>query len=274
MPTRPLPNDPSLEHLRKQAKRLVNGVRAADADALGQVKEFHPRPASAIARFSLADAQLVTARTYGFGTWTKLLPHAELLVEHGVDVNAPGLRTGRTPYETRCDGNDDIAAYLVEHGAKKVELNAVDRFTLACIAGRREEVRAQLAEDPALIDKLGHFGRVDLIHRAVEANAREGIRLIAELGIDINGLVPNTGVSASVLHSSAMAGNLEEMVRLLVARGADINARAKDGRTLLDRALARGETDFANVSAPTAPEHPLAKRPRRNESCGRRPPVQ
>jgi hypothetical protein len=31
MRTRPLPNDPSLEHLRKEAKRLCNAVRDGDA---------------------------------------------------------------------------------------------------------------------------------------------------------------------------------------------------------------------------------------------------
>jgi hypothetical protein len=49
MPTRPLPNDPSLEHLRKHAKRLHHSVRAGDADALGQVRDFHPRGGQAVA---------------------------------------------------------------------------------------------------------------------------------------------------------------------------------------------------------------------------------
>ena len=36
----PLPNDPSLEHLRKQAKRLRKAVRAGESDALARVEEF------------------------------------------------------------------------------------------------------------------------------------------------------------------------------------------------------------------------------------------
>ncbi len=32
MPTRNLPNDPNLEHLRKQAKTLLKQVRAGDPD--------------------------------------------------------------------------------------------------------------------------------------------------------------------------------------------------------------------------------------------------
>src|SRR5206468_6442473 len=59
MPTRPLPNDPSLEHLRKAAKRLRDAVRAGDAAALALVREFHPRAADAMTQFPLTDAQLV-----------------------------------------------------------------------------------------------------------------------------------------------------------------------------------------------------------------------
>src|SRR6185503_9976094 len=79
MPTRPLPNDPSLEHLRKQAKRLRKGVDGGDADALEQVRAHHPRGREALAGFSLSDAQLVTARLYGFPTWTQLKQHLAVI---------------------------------------------------------------------------------------------------------------------------------------------------------------------------------------------------
>ena len=72
MPTRPLPNNPSVEHLRKDAKRLRASVRSGDADALARVTEFHPRGDRVAPQFSLADAQLVIARSYGFASWTKV----------------------------------------------------------------------------------------------------------------------------------------------------------------------------------------------------------
>ena len=75
MPVRPLPNDPSLEHLRKEAKRLRVAVRGGDSEALAKVREFHPRAGSAIESFALADAQLVTARAYGFASWARLRQH-------------------------------------------------------------------------------------------------------------------------------------------------------------------------------------------------------
>jgi ankyrin repeat protein len=579
MPTRPLPNNPSLEHLRKAAKRLRNAVLAGEADAVGQVEEFHPLGNQAVGRFSLADAQLVAARSHGFATWTQLKrhlseiapfiwnpppppnpesradvflrlacltysgwhrsnparalrmladhpeladaniytaaavgdvaavrtlidrdpalvnakggslrwdpllyacysrlpgsvsekqehaprtlavarlllsrgadpnagflhsgsyaftaltgafgrgedwsnqpPHPEcdrlasvlleagadpndaqtlynrhfeenddhlkllfryglgrdkggpwlkrlndpffnpssllvielcaaaqhnffgrvqLLVEHGVDVNTPGLRNRRTPYEEALrGGHHAVAEYLLQHGAKKIDLDPLEIFALACIAGRREEARGRLAADPTLLERLGHKGRVDLLHRAVEAQQGEGVRLIVELGVDINGMVPGTGLDRSALHNAAGWGGLEmvklllelgadpalrdptyhstpigwafhnrqpdivehllafasifdalrcdgvervaallqgdpalanarddeghplvfylhpemarleETLRILVAHGASLNAQNSDGRTLLDRALARGLIDFANV---------------------------
>jgi GNAT superfamily N-acetyltransferase len=50
------------------------------------VREFHPRQAAligdsaALARFSLADAQLVVARQYGFASWARLRRSAEVVI--------------------------------------------------------------------------------------------------------------------------------------------------------------------------------------------------
>lgn len=461
MPTRPLPDDPSFEHLRKEAKRLRTGIRNRDATMLSHVHEFHPRADGALADFSLADAQLVTARSYGFVSWTKLkqhlamirqfhwdppplsfeavpqvetfvrlacldygiwhrsnpakaqrlldedpelsrvdiysaaaagdvtavrsmldrepalvnqrggvlrwepllyscysrldadatrstreavrlllsrgadpnagfllggtytftaltgafgrgedwinqLPHPEseavatlllkagadpndsqtlynrhfqanndhlellfayglgrpgngpwfkrlddridppstmlvqelcwaaahdfpdrmkLLIEHGVDVNTPSGRTGRTPYqEAMREGHHAIAEYLLRHGAKKINLDPLEAFSIACIAGRRDEVRARLAEDPTLLEKLGHYGRTELLQRAVVARRPDAVRLIVDLGVDINSMVAGSGLDRSALHGAAGWAGLE-MVKLLLELGADPHLR-------------------------------------------------
>lgn len=72
MPTRNLPNDPHLDHLRGQAKTLLKGVRAGDAAAVALAGEFHPVR-------TLADAQLVIARSYGFPSWPRIVRHVELV---------------------------------------------------------------------------------------------------------------------------------------------------------------------------------------------------
>ena len=78
MPVLRLPDRPSLENLRKQAGALQRLVRAGVPGALETVAEFHPRLGSItdggplLAAFSRADAQLVIARQYGFGSWPRL----------------------------------------------------------------------------------------------------------------------------------------------------------------------------------------------------------
>jgi ankyrin repeat protein len=152
-----------------------------------------------------------------------------LLVEHGADVNTPGLRDGLTPWEAAIQlGNTEIAEYLVARGARKSELDPEEAFAVAVVAGRREDARALLAAHPALLDQLGRDGRCELLHRAVEANRPEGVRLMADLGFEMTCTTKhkNVGMYRAVtpLHNAAGVGNLE-MVKLLVELGADPNAR-------------------------------------------------
>jgi ankyrin repeat protein len=153
----------------------------------------------------------------------------KLLVEHGVDVNAAGRRDGRTPYQAALRaGNDEIAEYLVAHGAKRVAISDDERFAVACINGRREEALALIANDPARVEKLGHHGRVELMHRAVEANRPEGVRLMSELGFELSEGTRHDSVGVSLaatpLHNAAWMGNLP-MIELLVSLGADVHVR-------------------------------------------------
>ena len=79
MPQRSLPEDPSLENLKKQAKGLRKAVRGGEAKALAQVAELHPRAETVLAQFTLSEAQLVTARSYGFASWPILKEYLEVV---------------------------------------------------------------------------------------------------------------------------------------------------------------------------------------------------
>jgi len=68
--TRRLPQQPSLEQLRKQAKQLLERYRADDPAAIAEIQQFEHRPDPAT--FALHDAQRVLARAYGFASWAKL----------------------------------------------------------------------------------------------------------------------------------------------------------------------------------------------------------
>jgi len=77
MSVRRLPIRPDLEQLQRQAKELLRAIKAADADAVAELREHHPEsidPAAA----KLADAELVLARSYGASSWTRLVHAVQL----------------------------------------------------------------------------------------------------------------------------------------------------------------------------------------------------
>ena len=151
----------------------------------------------------------------------------KLLVEHGADVNTPGLRDGRTPYEAAMRaGNLEIADYLVQHGATPATLDLRERFAAACIAGRREEVTALLREHPELPEQLGAHGRIELVQRAVEMKRPDAVRLLAGIGFEISATTKHDSVGVSLaatpLHNAS--GDLA-MTKVLIELGADPNVR-------------------------------------------------
>src|SRR4051794_37431181 len=74
---RALPPNPSLEQLKHQAKDLLKAARDRDLQALLRIEQFLPNRSGAA---TLADAQLVIAREYGFASWPKLKRQTEALV--------------------------------------------------------------------------------------------------------------------------------------------------------------------------------------------------
>jgi len=71
-----LPDEPSLEQLRNQAKDLRRAVLARDPEALAEVTQRFP---DAPRPLRLHAAQLVVARRYGFPSWARLKRHVEVI---------------------------------------------------------------------------------------------------------------------------------------------------------------------------------------------------
>ena len=83
MPVKPLPSNPSLDHLRYQAKDLLRDHAARDSGAAQRIREFHPHFGGATdaeifeRSLRLSDAQLTIAREHGYPSWTRLKRHIE-----------------------------------------------------------------------------------------------------------------------------------------------------------------------------------------------------
>ena len=139
-----------------------------------------------------------------------------LLVENGADVNRPSHRPdARSPYgEAVYHGNEPIAKYLAACGAETFPPDELDRFSGACISGDGDRARALFARDPLLIEILGERGGA-LMENAVGSDNRIAVRLMAELGFDVN---------ACCMHDAARYGHLD-MIKLLVELGADTSLK-------------------------------------------------
>jgi hypothetical protein len=207
LPTQSLPDNASLENLRKQAKTLLKAVRNRDSDALTRVRAFHPKAALFTTTdddFSLSDAQVVIARTYSFTSWSKLKKHVEVIAE----------------YSTLPD----------QLNAADSSSSPVDRFiSLACLnynndhTSRRDQARKLLAETPSLsrenIFAAATVGEVS----AVKEMLSKDPELAKKRGGPHN-WEPLLYATYSRLNSESDQHSTLEAARLLIKHDADPNA--------------------------------------------------
>ena len=167
MTVRRLPVRPNLDQLRRQAKELLRAIHAGDPAATAELREHHPEPIEPAAA-TLADAQLVLARSYQAASWPRLVHAVQLadaiwrddidtvraLVEGNPSlvhehVLIRGDSTWGPPMSFAANlGRDAIVRLLHSRGARDLE-HAGGR---AALQGHTETVRLiyDLAGRPAL----------------------------------------------------------------------------------------------------------------------------
>jgi ankyrin repeat protein len=212
MDAKQLPARPNLDHYKKQAKDLLKAWKAGDIEALGRVRQFHPRlnrrshETLRSADFALADAQLVLAREYGFESWPRFASHIE------------AVRGSESPVS-----NFEFA---------------VD----AIVAGDLATLRSLLRGHPDLVRARSTRQHCATLLHYVSANGMEDYRqktpknivAIAALLLDAGAEVDATGemygggstalgLTATSIHP-ARAGVLAPLIDLLIARGAAVDA--------------------------------------------------
>ncbi len=109
MTTSKLPARPSLDSLRKQAKKLARDIAAGDAVAIGRARAQLPQ---AELPLSQRDAQLVLAREYGFPGWRDLLKEVKQRLGRGLEWAVSEAR--RIIHDNNVEG---LRQLLVEYPA-------------------------------------------------------------------------------------------------------------------------------------------------------------
>jgi len=109
MTTSKLPVRPSLESLRKQAKKLARGIAAGDAAAIARARAQLPQ---AELQLSQRDAQLVLAREYGFPGWNDLIKEVKRRLGRGLEWAVSEAR--RRIHDNDIEG---LRQLLAEHPA-------------------------------------------------------------------------------------------------------------------------------------------------------------
>lgn len=254
LPVHPLPENPSLENLRKKAKELVRRVRAGDVEALARVREFHPRAAAAVRDFALSDAQLVSARTFGFPSWARLKAHIDAIGPYVFNPppESPSLadeflRRACVDYTgwTRQDG-ERARQMLTEHP----ELARANIYTAAA-AGAVETVRSHAA----LANVRGgphHWEPLLYASYSRVADTLDVARALLELGADPNagflwrGNTPPFTALTGAFGGGERGANdpphpqAHALARLLLDAGADPN----DDQTLYNRHFEPSDDHF------------------------------
>jgi hypothetical protein len=227
MPARPLPEKPSLQHLRYQAKDLLKGHRAHDAAVAQRIREFHPSWTKAsdteifAAHLTLSDAQLAIAREYGFASWARL----KRRIEKPKPADAVTL-----PHHQRIE--DPIFC------------RAVDLID----AGDVERLREHLKKHPGLVHQHvefeggNYFRNPSLLEFIAENPVRHG-KLPKNI-VEIARVILDAGVERSALNETLMlvatgcvprqCGVQVALIDLLCNRGADPNRAAEVAAVLFE----------------------------------------
>jgi hypothetical protein len=227
MPVRALPSNPSLEHLKYQAKDLLKGHAARYAAVAQRIREFHPRWAKGSdaeifkATFRLSDAQLVIAREYGFASWTRL--------KRRVEKPRPG---------------DDVGLPHHERIEDEVFRRGVELMDAGDVAGLQAHLRKypKLATQRVEFEGGNYFRNPSLLEFVAENPIRRG-KLPSDI-VEIAEAILDAGVEQSALDETLglvatgrvprECGVQSALIALLCRRGADPNGPARGAAVLFE----------------------------------------
>jgi ankyrin repeat protein len=200
------------------------------------------------------------------------------LLERGADPNRM-TRWHRTPFQHALlrDNALPIVEAALDHGAKpvlglaarrgrgdvlelyerrgvRVELQGVERLIAACARGWDEEVRSIAQAEPRLVAEVVEQGGKLLAEFAGNGNA-DGVRLLLDLGVDAGAEFRegdgywDVAERSTALHVAAWRV-WHGAAKVLIERGAPVEAKDGKGRTPLDLAVKAGVDSYWKDARP------------------------
>jgi len=259
MSLRELPARPNLEHLKKQARKLLREFLRDDPAAVARFRDAASAPPAGRSA-KLADALHVIAREYGFESWPKLKARVESLSEDPVEALTAAI-------------NADDAALVRE---------VIARYPV--LKTKIDEPLPKFGFDtPALIGAVNKGNRavIDaLLEAGANINARTkwwagGFGVLDNCGPELAAFLIERGAYVDV-HAAARLGMFDRVKELAAADPALVHARGGDGQRPLHFAANIGIAEYllehgAEIDAKdvdhesTAAQYMAAHRPRRPE---------
>ena len=184
--------------------------------------------------------------------WSQDFDRAKELVKGGVDVNYQDPSSGSTALMLACGYNfADMARFLVEHGADLNRQDKQGQTALMIAAYRSEEIFTLLLSKGADIKVKDKEGRTAFTHAWVGVLSEEVPLAVVETllnkGADVNE-APDRGLAEGYTCLMMASGNNRPgLVSFLIGKGADVNARARDGKTALGLAQEEGHSEVVKL---------------------------
>ena len=168
------------------------------------------------------------------------LPIITLLLDHGADLSATP-KPGMTPLGMAARrGRGDILKLAASRG-QAFELSGVEALLAACAVGNAEQLQRSVAQYADAVPELTGGGGQVLAEFAGNDNP-EGVRMLLDIGVPVNarftdgdgywGIAPNS----TALHVASWRA-AHDTAKLLIDRGADVNALDGKGRSPLVMAV-------------------------------------
>ncbi len=163
-----------------------------------------------------------------------------LLLDRGADPLMRNGRDGRSAAVMAARrGRGDVLALLRERDIDP-QFAGVDRLIAACAIADQPALQSLLKEEPKLLQALLAEGGTLLPQFAGVGNS-EGARCLIDLGVPVDALYVGDGYfdiagGSTALHVSTWRGR-PETTKLLLTRGAKVNALDGKARTPLQRAI-------------------------------------